>query len=434
MINNVPNAKNTVNKFSLAISCAVALSLFGGRWISYIGISTYNIYFLDFLYFLGVLSITVQSFLIGKRIPFKHRLTLLIHFFFIVSQLFINQDSLLSFRIRDLIPFIYLLSTPIIVNSFGVTDWRIALILCRRATLLCAVWSDAVMLGFLTPIPLNSAISSVELFSPRWDATGMSLCIGIILWGKQSNFELKSHTLIRVFLFASVLIQYSRASLIALAIAVCFISLGNRNWKALVAKSRKDSADKFFSVVILVTIISIITLPLYVDKLPERSSFHRFGLSNSQSISGLFRANINAGTTQGRIKGQSALINWIDENRMSMFGSGAGSNMILDSGAYRYLSGEVDVRAPHSWNVSCYGRFGIFGLFLWHYIVLTFAGRPLSIFSAPFNIIVIIYTVSCFGVIMESPFGAMPFAFFLAYLHSFRANAIKAVERSFSIK
>lgn len=396
--------------FPCTISIAVALSLFGGRWISYIGIASINLYLLDFLYFIGIFGIFVRNLTSNvNRLHLKFLSFLFILFF--GFQLLSNSSYLWQNKIRDLVPFIYLMSTPIVQGYFREADWRFAFRACRTSVLLCAIWSDAVMLEILHPITINPVLSNVPIFSPRWDASGMSLCIGVFLWRSHPGLRLKGNLLIRTFLVLSILLLYSRASLVALFLL--FIIIGIQSiFERTVSKSQV-SRKKYLQIAYLFA-ITFLFLQYFLGSLPENSSFNRIGISSVQSVESILDHNKTSGTARGRLLAQRALINWVDTNDLQLVGSGAGSDMMIQSGGFMYLSGERDVRAPHSWPVSCYARFGILGFLFWHISVFTLLQRPLSIFNYSITITLIIYIVSLFGVILESPFGAMPFSFFLA--------------------
>lgn len=394
-----------------SVILAVCLSLFGGRWISYIGFPNYNLFLVDIFYFLGLLGI-----MIFQKKSFNSKNTFRVTFIltlFISFQLFRNLNFSLITRLRDLIPFLYLIATPIIIRKFPETAWIRAIKFARYATLFGAIWTDLVLLGILKEFSGPQQFSGVPIFSARWDHSGISLCIGLLLWGSFPRAKLRDNTLVRLFLLSSVLLQYSRASYVGLFFVLLSIYF--------VAKSRKK-IDPFHKTSFLIACLalSIVALPiltLVAPMLPQNSALSRIGIENLLSPGKLIQNTRNSGTAIARIESQKLLTEWIYQNQLEFLGAGPGREMVLESQAYVFLSGEQTVRSPHSWFYGNFGRFGYLGLILWHLICFSYirAQRArLQVFDFPANILFVIYIIALFGVVMESPFGILPFSFFLA--------------------
>ena len=385
---------------------AVSLSLFGGRWISYVGIPSLNLYLLDVLYFFGVTWLAISY--TKKNQKSAHRSGLVIFLaLFILIQLIRSNDYSVIIRIKDLAPFIYLLTTPILYRNFSEFGFNSFIKLCRVATILGAIWTNLAMIKLLHPIELTQQIFGVPIFATRWDHSGMSLCIGLVLWGNFDKFSIRANTPIRIFLALSILLQYSRASYVGLLLIVFFEFYKN---------SRKKR-DSFAKILLVIFAFTIMLAPVFSSFLPENSAFKRLKLTNISETKDIF-ANVNeSGTGKARLDAQRELLNWTIRENLLLFGSGPGREMIFESGAYRYLSGAVEVRSPHSWVYGSLCRYGILGFLFWHLMVYSYLKKS-SRRSFPdatiLSIIASVYVIGLFGVIIESPFGIMPFCFFLA--------------------
>jgi hypothetical protein len=145
--------------------------------------------------------------------------------------------------------------------------------------------------------------------------------------------------------------------------------------------------------------------------IPDNSSLKRSGIIPGEDSS----RNYAQGTVNARIEAQKLVLDWTFENKLEVFGAGPGREIVLESGAYKWLSGSVDVRQPHNWWVSLFSRFGFFGFFYWTFLVFYYLGpiKRSNLMQPRIFILGAILTTSTFGVILESPFGLIPFYFFL---------------------
>ncbi len=407
--NDIHSQRFTVTSEN-SIILAVSLSLFGGRWISYIGFPNYNLFLVDLFYFFGLLGIVIFQ----KR-RFNSKDTVLVTFIltlFISFQIFRNMNYPLITRLRDLVPFLYLLATPVIIRKFPETAWIRTIKIARYATLFGAIWTDLVLLGILKEFSAPQQFFGVPIFSARWDHSGISLCVGLLLWGSFPRAKLRENIPVRLFLLLSILLQYSRASYVGLFFVLLSIYI--------VAKSKKrmDPFQKtsFLNASLALSIVAIPILLLVAPMLPQNSALSRIGIENLFSPGKLIQDARNSGTANARIESQKLLTGWLYQNRLEFLGAGPGREMVMESNAYIFLSGARDVRSPHSWFYGNFGRFGYLGLILWHLICFLYirAQRSrLQVFDFPVNILGVIYIIALFGVVMESPFGILPFGFFL---------------------
>jgi len=108
-------------------------------------------------------------------------------------------------------------------------------------------------------------------------------------------------------------------------------------------------------------------------------------------------------------------------------GVGFGPNFMLDSGASIALLNDDDptLRSPHNFFLGTFARLGLVGLFLLGLVILGMLGGIWRVrrFAAADELVLlavivppIMLVVAAFGVVLEAPFGAIPFFWFLGVL------------------
>lgn len=127
------------------------------------------------------------------------------------------------------------------------------------------------------------------------------------------------------------------------------------------------------------------------------------------------------GTADARIETWRGVISWTgaEQGRM-VFGTGMGKDFLAASGTLQYLEGTdyEGVRSPHDYFIGSFARLGLVGLGLIVALCLQLLRRlivfrrriasdELLVFSA--LTVVGILSVASFGVVLEAPFGAVPF-------------------------
>lgn len=133
-------------------------------------------------------------------------------------------------------------------------------------------------------------------------------------------------------------------------------------------------------------------------------------------------AQLNAqGTQRARELVWSGVAAWTAENPVrQVFGGGFGNDFLSESGTLEYLEGTAysNVRSPHNWFVGIYARLGLIGLGLvvvWLTAVSALMLRRRSdigdsdLLAVSSMVVVAILPVATLGVVLEAPFGAIPF-------------------------
>lgn len=127
------------------------------------------------------------------------------------------------------------------------------------------------------------------------------------------------------------------------------------------------------------------------------------------------------GTTDARRKTWSGVIHWtMSDQTRTVVGAGMGEDFLAASGTLKYLEGTdyEGVRSPHDYFVGSFARLGLVGLGLLVGLVIQLvrqmirfrariADDELLTFGA--LTVVGILSVASFGVVLEAPFGAVPF-------------------------
>ncbi len=384
----------------LILSC-LFMSIAAGRWGAWIGIPGTQVFLLDVLLVSGCL-VVLPKVIREKGFHFGYVLTLLV---FIVFQFWFYKQFDTNDQFRDLAPFLYLSLVPLIAISFKDIDIRSVYVCLRYSTLFNATWSFSVYVGLIAPISVGGPIQ-VPIFTSRWDHTGIVLAIGLLVWSRFPNLNLNSNKIILIFLAVVLVLQGSRAGLIAGLIATIYIIF------KINKQSKFQLAKNLFKLILFVILFS--NLQTVSNVFPSGSSIQRV-LSPRE-----FDLNLN-NTATARLNAQKLLIeHWADSNLL-LTGLGAGDQMVRNSYAVQFLSGSDDVRSPHSWPIGLLSRFGIVGFIIWSYLPakLLFSRRLTGSNMRDVKVLlVMILFASSVGVIIEAPFGSIPFCIFIAILLS----------------
>lgn len=398
--------ENRKSRFAHILIFTLMLSIFGGRWVSYIGIPGTPIFLCDFLFIISALFFLPRIKI--RSADFAIWLILIPYFIFELLQ---NASFPFMVRVRDLIPFLYLLFVPLLREPMRILGNRRIFQYLRIATLGHALWAIPASLGILKPIEIGG-IFMAPVFSTRWDHTGFALAVGLIVWYQHEAIEMKGSGFVLVIILLAAILQGSRAGLLAclfslLAIAISFFSSVKES------KSLIQRKFKFIPFLAASTIVLILLFPMFSRFIPENSSLSRIGIVqiSERAVAG------GQGTARGRDNAQQRLMAWVETQNRRLIGVGPGVEMISESGAVSSLSGSLDVRSPHSWLYGSLARFGFLGLFMWSlilYLARLSEKDALNPFKFPNCLVISLLITAAFGVMIESPFGSLPLAFLLA--------------------
>jgi O-antigen ligase len=264
-------------------------------------------------------------------------------------------------------------------------------------------------------------------FQPRPDFDGLvcgmtaALALHVALSGKRVGW----HLILAGASGAMAAILSSRAGLLGFLMALLVI-LALSPARARIRAPRSAR-------VATAAVIAAIPVALVLGATTE--SAQRLAAGIGQAGVGYSSSNPNdvggaRGTSRARIESWLAVWDYMQETPGRLIaGVGFGPDYLHDSGAEQKLLGSdlaQDVRAPHNYLVNSGARLGIFGLFI--VIGLLITGLRLALTLARTDpdltnmdvLAVLCVTVlpvgALFGVILESPFGAIPFFWALGHL------------------
>ncbi len=145
-----------------------------------------------------------------------------------------------------------------------------------------------------------------------------------------------------------------------------------------------------------------------------------FTLPGQRLIQGFAGSGEAGGKTNARVRVHEGLTSWIVESPVrAVVGIGYGPNVLARSKTVQHLAGEEfeNVRSPHDYLLGTWARLGVIGAAMAAAIFLaagciglqhlTRRTEPADVLAA--LIAVTIPVVAMFGVVLESPFGAIPY-------------------------
>lgn len=408
----------------VAGALAVTLLLFGTRWAGYLGVQP--IYLTDVLVSCAFVGFVLRALnrpadLAVRRPAGGTPLFLAAAFGFVLVRFLLGADHSIV-AIRDALPYFYialgLLAMFALRRASEATranTYRLFVV----ALSLHAVWFTAqeVFPAFPYSLPTLNAVQNVHFFAPRpdVDTAFVGVLAALVLWrllhGGRRRVLL---SLVYIACIASVAASFTRAGLLGTIVASAYVLL------ATLSERDRDIRAKGVLVaaipLILVTAIIAVSFTAVGTKL--------VATVDPDAVSGNQVASGAEGTTRARANAWNRLIEWTtsDSGRASV-GVGFGPDFLADSGAASLLVGDaldqdVRPRSPHNYWLGTFARLGGIGLGLVVLAVLAFLVRAWrqrrAVGGDPFTLLVILVPLSLLlpaslGVVLESPFGAVPF-------------------------
>ena len=218
-----------------------------------------------------------------------------------------------------------------------------------------------------------------------------------------------------------VLLLNSRAGLLAFVVQIVVV--------LLLAPARRRLAGKYDARIAVA--ILLMCVPLLAVGISQGNSVHRLSLAVSGN-GAASEANGAIGTKNAREKSWKVLVQYIarDPSRM-VRGVGFGPDFLHDSGADALLLGTVaatqeDVRSPHNYLLNTWARLGLVGLLLTLGIIVCglrlarlVARNASSIRDDDVLAMLLVASIpvaALVGVVLESPFGALPYFWAVGHL------------------
>jgi hypothetical protein len=422
---------------SLRILAALtALLVFGSRWFSYIGVSP--IFISDVL-----LSIAILSWLLSKRErPSESSLyegTDPAKLFLAAILLWAALRALLSWSdgypileiLRDFVPFVYISIAFVVasqIRSQGPEFRAKCFQWIYRGLGLHLVWCLLVIgSGNLSGIRFGT-FPEVGLFAFRADIDTALVAVYFVLAIRRwfSGYP-KAFTLAELAGCATVLaFSPARSSLIALLVCVAWFLTGmaRSNGESVGFYSRRNVK---FSTAIVGTIILA-----FILQFTTAGTRLLGGLGLSSSNSDL--ASSALGTVNARELVWRQVLDWVNSSSTNIFfGSGFGINFLDVTRTLQFLEGTTytGVRSPHNFLVTVIARLGwpaaVILTVTLVIIVIRFRKSELldDLSFVSMTIVLAFIPISLLGVILEAPFGAIPFYFSIGVLLGSHHDGVK---------
>ena len=420
----------------LAGTVVVAVVLSASRWGTNVGIAPFFIS--DVLIALCLAHLLVsrtirRGYLADSHSNAKVTAIFVMFFGYFLLRFFASfgQQTLLDW-LRDGVPFAYgllaFVSAYSLNNSSREARARTARVL-RWALTIHMLWvSIVVFTGNAQGIDILGPLGSSPVFQVRPDidvailSIAAALCLRQLILGRRRLWNLLG---LGLALFTAFAGTATRAGQISLVIAIAAV------FALMFASSRQASGRRLF---LLFVIPFAIAGALIV--IPTTQAGQRLIATITPSSSSSSESALNAeGTQRARELVWTGVIKWTNENPVrEIVGSGFGNDFLTESGTIGYLEGTTynNVRSPHNWFVGIYARMGLIGLALSVVWLMTLLWGIFSmrerigsddLFTLAAVTVIALIPVASLGVVLEAPFGAIPFFWAAGLLMASRAKS-----------
>ena len=392
----------------LPLTLLVAFLLATGRWGSYLGVPSQNLYVTE----LGLVATASWLVLRHRRLFVPARLRPLLPLAALATWAairFVTGGHFDATAVRDLAPYAYLVAA--LAACFAVRSNRRTLVAIEAALVAHLLWLWVALLagGWAAGLPLLGG--RVRVFELRHDFDGaivaVLVCLAALRAGQRglAGAVRVASAIVAVVASYTILQLGTRAGLLALAAAVLVVLLPRVHLLRRVGRTRLLA-----SVGMVLVVVAVV--------LPQTYLFARLTGDPKNSDSG-------SGTAIARQEAWALVLeDATDGTARFVVGSGFGPDFLDRSGAAIWFEGPVDkgVRAPHNFVLNTLARLGVVGVALLGWVAVALARAAYRRRSHPdadpsrdrfdemLVLLVCVLTVaSLVGVILESPFGAVPF-------------------------
>lgn len=417
-------------------SLAVLLILTFSRWGSTIGVG--SLYLTDILIAAALVYAGLNYRAINGPGSFRTIRTASLPPILLLFLAYVLVRFALSFAngpvldwVRDAVPYLYSVMAVVAATSYATAG---AARRARTAKVLTVglaihlVWTSIVQLTPLNSVYVTVPLVGAPIFSPRPDIEAAlnsvlaAVCVRALI----------VHPRYRVLAFLGlalasvvVLAQGTRAG--TLALIACLLVGSVLTYAGLGRLDGRRVAMTLAAPAVL--LVAVVVLPLTTPG--QRIVATIF----PDQVTSASEAQQNAeGTANARRLTWSGVIGWTEDSTPRLFvGSGFGNNFLEQSQTLQYLEGTdyTNVRSPHDYWIGSFARMGLVGLALLAGTVLlgfvtlfrrrvAIAAEPTAFISA--MLMVAMIPVASLGVVLEAPFGAVPFFWGLGVVFAFRRS------------
>lgn len=333
--------------------------------------------------------------------------------------------------LRDAAPYAYVL-VALLVLAPRAEHTRRAETVVTVALVFHAAWS---VIGLTLPsvVALVPPLSeTVPVFVPRPDVDGFSsgLLAGLALHRALSGRAPVLNLALAGISLAVTIALGSRGALLGVTAALLAIALLGHRRRGIQDESRgwsparSQGRSRRWAVALL-----LLALPIAGIAASNGYAIERL----SASVGGLFSTTADVGGAQGTMSARAhswaRLAGYLQDDPVrNVVGVGFGPNYLIDSKADHelYSGTREDVRSPHNYLLGAWARLGLLGLAL--LLALTVLGWRLAVVvggRAPqlsdVDVLAVMIAagmpgVALVGVMLEAPFGALPYYWALGHL------------------
>lgn len=393
----------------LPLTIVVAFLLATGRWGSYLGIPSWNVFVTD----VGLVISAGWLLLRSRHLLSAARLRPLIPVLAFGSWAvlrFLVGGQYDMVALRDLAPYAYVfvaLSACVVTAAHGAT---LVLLAAALVSHLVWVWIALLSPDWAAELPLLGGKVRVLEFRADFDGTVLAV---LALLAALTAARRESRTVVRLSAGALALASAypilelgSRAGLLALGVGAALVGVTHSAAIRLLGRARLLAAAG-----VVIAVVAIV--------LPQTYVFDRLVADPAQ------RTDAAAGTLAARWDAWRLVLEDSSEDPVRLvLGSGFGPDFLDRSGAAFSFEGYVEkgVRAPHNFILNTLGRVGLVGVGLLGWVAYALARSLLRLRSpsaregdrgrlATLALLLVgaLGVASLVGVILESPFGAVPF-------------------------
>ena len=393
----------------LPLTVLVAFLLATGRWGAYLGAPDVNVYATEIGLVVTAAWLLARHRLALRRPAIRPLLPVLALSSWCVARFVVGGEYSIV-ALRDLAPYVYV--AVAIAACLGATEFDRSTRVLEVALLVHLSWVWAVLTLPEWAETLPSLNGEVRLMELRADFDGACLAVLTVLAtlragsrGRRLGVRL-AFTAVGLSSVYAILEMGSRAGLLALAVGGMAVLLTHRQFLRRLGSRR----------VIVGVALACLAMALL---LPRTYVFDRIQADPTE------RSDAATGTLDARVLAwRLVLEDSAQDPARLMIGSGFGPDFLDRSGAAFSFEGYVEkgVRAPHNFVLNTLARAGLVGVGLLGWVVVALARATVRLASrthAPVSkqgfltvalaIVGSLGVASLVGVILESPFGAVPF-------------------------
>lgn len=426
---------------ALTATLAIALMLAATRWGSYIGVAP--LFLTDLLIagaivhrVLGNAKYGTQERIGGDSTKPGILITILLGY--VVTRMLTSFDFAFGMDwLRDAMPFLYAALAFVSASSFARStelDRKKTMKILWWALIAHLVWVSAIVWSGVDTSNFPSfprATTPILSLRPDIDMAFLGVTAGLLL-RRMIRRERRGWSFIGLALALATATQFgTRAGLISLAVALAAVYV-------LTFAAEQTGVERRRNMFFLAPVVLAIALAAVANTTGGERLFVSVmpGVIQSGNVHELSAA----GTQAARELTWGGVTDWtLESGTRTIFGSGFGNNFLEQSGVLSFLQGTeyLGVRSPHSWIVGVFARMGIAGVVICSLIVLALLrkivqervriGQDELLTTSALTIVAII-PVAMLGVVLESPFGAIPFWWFSGIIFSLAKSKVGKTE------